>query len=163
MKFVAKKPKTAYGLLRAIQKVMREEPRRVYMGEWLVQGKDNIRHRFAEDFNAPTCNTVGCIAGWGKVLAKPRSKEDPDTLMAKLLGFTGEIMNPQSRLGSYVASNEQNAPNLAPLFYPETWPEDLKIKLYQHSRGTEGYVAIVCERIDRFIGEHEAHLRRQRI
>jgi hypothetical protein len=51
----------AYDLLSDVIAYMLEEPKRVYMGDWLIKGKDRIKDTFETD--GPACGTVGCIAG----------------------------------------------------------------------------------------------------
>lgn len=51
----------AYDLLTDIAAYITEEPKRIFMGDWLITGKDTIR-RYLDD-DGPVCGTVGCIAG----------------------------------------------------------------------------------------------------
>jgi hypothetical protein len=154
-----KKPKTAYGLLREIQREMRAEPLRVDMEEWLSREvAGNYKGR-----PAPACGTVGCIAGWGRVIAAPRSRKDSDVLMARLLGFKSDIKPSHYGGDGFVPSGGGFAPNLAPLFFTEQWPEPFRSRLHNEENGTAAYAEVVCDRIDAFIAEHSAHLRRTHI
>ncbi len=56
------KPKLNVRLLRKIQKMILEEPRRLNM--WLVQNHYSKRDVDNSEYNLPPCGTVGCIAGW---------------------------------------------------------------------------------------------------
>lgn len=58
--------KTAYGLMTDIRAYILEEPKRVYMGDWIIRGKKAIELKFETE--APVCGTVGCIAGNAMVL-----------------------------------------------------------------------------------------------
>lgn len=51
--------KNSYELLNDVVKVMREEPKRVRFGDWLMTFAGN---KFSKD--VPACGTIGCIAGW---------------------------------------------------------------------------------------------------
>lgn len=59
--------KTAYDLMSDIREYMIEEPKRVWMGDWLITGKGEIQRQFG--MKGPVCGTVGCIAGNASVLA----------------------------------------------------------------------------------------------
>lgn len=58
--------KTAYDLMTDIRAYILEEPKRIYMADWIIQGKDRIELQLATE--APICGTVGCIAGNATVL-----------------------------------------------------------------------------------------------
>jgi hypothetical protein len=72
------KAKTAYGLLRDVQKAVREEPRRANMGTFT----DKVD---PEAYNAPACGTVGCVAGWISILGG-QGMVDDDAPARRLLG-----------------------------------------------------------------------------
>lgn len=61
------KAKTAYGLLRDVQRVILAEPTRVNMGVFTAPADDVARIN-----RRPACNTVGCFAGWVNVLSVGR-------------------------------------------------------------------------------------------
>lgn len=149
------KPKTAYGLLRAVIKAITEEPLRLDMDRWLARG---VEETYFGDCGtrrpAPVCDTVGCIAGWCTQIAKPRVKEGFDVVATRLLGF-----KPQRLF--YGATT--HAEELSSLFLPNYWPSDLRHKLDKLGSGTPEYATVVVERIERFIDEHRAHLKRTKI
>lgn len=58
----------AYDLMSDIREYVLEEPKRVWMGDWLIKGHDKIKLYF--DVKGPACGTVGCIAGNASVLAE---------------------------------------------------------------------------------------------
>lgn len=55
----------SYDLMTDIAAYILEDPKRVYMGDWLMEG-DEIRERLNDE--GPVCGTVGCIAGNAEVL-----------------------------------------------------------------------------------------------
>lgn len=57
---------TAYGMLNAICRIAKEEPKRIKMSVCYARG-DQIYERGAYE-KRPACNTIGCIAGWTLVL-----------------------------------------------------------------------------------------------
>ena len=69
-----------------IERVILEEPKRIYMDTYTVNPK-NI-----DEADRPACNTVGCIAGWAVAIGKNkigklhRVKDIPDKAV-KLLGI----------------------------------------------------------------------------
>lgn len=146
-----KKPKTAYGLLRMIQKEIIKEPKRVNMDFWLAKGIEQMQVQGINRDLIPQCKTVGCIAGWGKTIVCPTSRRQPMKIMAELLGF--ECPDTYER--------EDNS--VGRLFYTTCWPRDLEHRLDEELPGTIGYALVVVERIEQFINEHKSHLRRQTI
>lgn len=58
--------KTAYGLMSDIAEYILEEPKRVFMGNWIIKGRHEIED--ALETKGPACGTVGCIAGNALVL-----------------------------------------------------------------------------------------------
>jgi hypothetical protein len=55
------KAKTAYGLLSEIRALILKEPKRYDQRDYLKTGDEAIGYY---GNNAPTCGTVGCVAGW---------------------------------------------------------------------------------------------------
>lgn len=56
---------TAYDLLTDIRAYILEEPKRIFMGDWILK-RNEVKRRL--DSEAPVCGTVGCIAGNADVL-----------------------------------------------------------------------------------------------
>lgn len=63
---------TTIGILKAVVKAIREEPRRYDQGDWICRfdeynmewiGADRLKH-------VPACGTIGCVAGWVDVLKR---------------------------------------------------------------------------------------------
>lgn len=80
------KAKTAYGLLRDVQRVILAEPKRANMGTFATDASDYFD---GDTSLAPACGTVGCFAGWVNVLSKGQTaafKAD-DTEAKELLGW----------------------------------------------------------------------------
>lgn len=57
------KAKTAWGLVQDVKRVMLEEPKRVWMKDYIVERNPALWP------NAPACGTVGCFAGWCSILS----------------------------------------------------------------------------------------------
>lgn len=125
--------KNAYDLMSDIKDYILEEPKRVYMGDWLMKGKEAIEHYF--ETAAPACGTVGCIAGNASVLTDntiPWSHAD-------------ELLSGDS---------EQLRRALNSLFY------DTDVDA---NYGTKKYARIVAGRITQFQKQHKEALRAVKI
>lgn len=142
------KPKTAYGLLMAVKRVILAEPKRVNMDLWLDK---HVTPENSGD-SAPACGTVGCIAGWCKAVMGRRLPAHVVT--HRLLGFKME----HNEWGS-----EEDHSTMRTLFYPESWPTLLRQRLGLLTPGTARYAQVVADRIDAFIAEHRTHLKRTKI
>lgn len=125
--------KTAYGLMSDIKAYILEEPKRVWMGDWVIEDMDEIKTDFGVE--GPACGTVGCIAGNVKILT----------------GNLGKMISTQ-RLAMDVLGGGSNdlEDDLYDLFH-ETHV-DAKY-------GTKKYARIVAKRIEEFQAEHEQELR----
>lgn len=87
------KAKTAYGLLSEIRKLILEEPKRYDQVSWLRTGRD-VKAVYGD--GAPSCGTVGCVAGW--VVALKGGKNDRVNVMGgarRILGIDGSYWNGQ--------------------------------------------------------------------
>jgi hypothetical protein len=72
------KATNAYDLLGDVITAIKEEPKRVYMEDWIKRGRQlnlMLKAEGLEKEDGPACGTVGCIAGWTTLLAarKPRA------------------------------------------------------------------------------------------
>lgn len=78
--------KTAYGLLSEIVALIRDEPRRLDMSMPLdTNAKDAYEL-------APSCGTVGCVAGWAVMLrGNPNAKIPITTQGADILGIPNAV------------------------------------------------------------------------
>lgn len=72
------KAKTAYGLLRDVQKAIASEPKRANMG--------TFTETLSPAEGGPACGTVGCFAGWVSLLAG-QGMISNDIGARKLLGY----------------------------------------------------------------------------
>lgn len=82
------KAKTAYGLLRDVQRAILNEPKRADM-ECFVMSQDQDEDGTTGDF--PACGTVGCFAGWVTLLAGANSynrsiRQNAATVAMNILG-----------------------------------------------------------------------------
>jgi hypothetical protein len=86
------KAKTAYGLLSEIRKLILEEPKRYDQENTLNTGRDAKEIYGAL---APSCGTVGCVAGWVAALKAPRrvNHEDPLDVADEILGLGDNDIN----------------------------------------------------------------------
>ena len=124
----------AYDLMTDIAAYILEEPKRIWMGFWMVQGNEAIRD--ALDKTGPACGTVGCIAGNTCLLTGriPRSQHNVWPRATQILsGKNGELES-----------------DLDTLFL------DTKVPARY---GTKRYAQIVASRIREFQYDHEADLR----
>lgn len=123
--------KTAYGLLSDIAAYILEEPKRVYMGDWVITNMDEIRDEFGVE--GPECGTVGCIAG-NALLLSGRPMQWVESNATDLLG--GADGNLQDDVDDLFLDVEVDAPY-----------------------GTKKYAQIVAKRIAKFQKEHKAALK----
>lgn len=129
------KAKTAYGLLREVQKLALEEPKRMKMSITLAQKGTETWFDVPEyPVEYPACQTVGCIAGWVTVL-KPTGKP-------------GVIDDAQAVLGLTDGQMEK-------LFMPPA--------LCRQPGQTPAHARAVSRHIDRFIAKHGSQLKRKKV
>lgn len=125
--------RTAYGLMSDIVTYILEEPKRIYMAAWAIQGKEEIQYELGSD--GPMCGTVGCIAGNALVLTNRNLPSSGISRIAKrVLG------------GNDIDLWE----GLEVLF------TDIDVSA---AYGTKKYARIVAKRITKFQKQHEAELR----
>jgi hypothetical protein len=122
-------------ILRKVQKALREEPKRLRMSLWT----DKLDSRF--NAYAPSCGTVGCIAGWVYMLTYKKSGaiENADFECCQAIKILGLPKNSNS---------------LSELFYVQNWPEDLFVKFMKTDTGSPEKAEVVCEVIDNFINKY---------
>jgi len=125
--------KTAYELMSDIAAYVLEEPKRLWMGDWIIEGEAEIEDFF--ETRGPVCGTVGCIAGNAVVL-------------------TGQAQNGRSTSTTateiLAGDNHMLRTSLQCLFLGTGVPAKY---------GTKKYARIVVERIEKFQEKHEAALR----
>lgn len=119
-------------LLRKVQAHILEEPKRLDMGAWGVHVNEGDG-----EWEAPTCGTVACIAGWTVALSQGLSGyeledlSDVSTLASELLGLNGA--------------------DACALFYAEDWPKRFRDQLNRRNPQTKAYALVVSHRIDHFL------------
>ena len=82
------KAKTAYGLLSDVCKLILEEPKRYSQRIYIARnGHDDFGEMSVVEY--PSCNTVGCVAGWVASLRTKRfAYEDTFNIARDILGLT---------------------------------------------------------------------------
>lgn len=123
----------AYDLMSDVKDYILEEPKRIWMDDWVIEGADRIKDRLG--ITGPECGTVGCIAGNVRVLTGNLDKACSTLNLA---------------LGILSDGNDGLADNLYYLFHST----DVDAKY-----GTKRYARIVAKRIDEFQRKHEVDLR----
>lgn len=137
--------KTAWGLWKDVRRAILAEPKRVDMGKWLATNP----RQFMDRQQAPACNTVGCLAGWGAALAAP-SRQIVVTIAHqwKAASYAQKFLIP------YSANRDADS-----LFHgggPYPFPKNA-------NPGTRSYVRAVVRNLDRWMKTHETALRRHRL
>lgn len=147
-------------LLRKIRDHILEEPKRVDMSFWLK--KYTKKQREASDI-IPACGTIGCIAGWAKVLTGSRSRRDISVIGAELLGLP--------YVDWWAADEDAPAWRILPdggilsperLFSPSNWDGGWYYPLERHNVGTRGYARVVAGYINYFIKRYGPPERKKR-
>ena len=129
--------------LRKVKELILEEPRRINMLHWLQVGsKKELTASLGVD--APSCGTIGCIAGWGATLACAES----DKKLKTLKGAAQHVTYAAIEAATYFGIDDLE---YYELFYDESWPEDLGIRLERSDPGTADYAAVVADAIERYI------------
>lgn len=112
-------------LLRKVQKHILEEPKRVWMGEWKIVGKQNIKYW---ELSPPACGTVACISGWAAILnGKPEDAYSATDIL------------------------ELNRDEASRLFFEVHWPEHFHRAIASAPVQSPEYAKVVSDRIDHFI------------
>lgn len=134
-------------LLQRVKASILEEPRRVNMCFFLDRA-DSV------GLLKPTCNTVGCIAGWAAAitwmdrnqgLSLANDEIDPIVDVFRSVDASARVLDLSHRQATE-------------LFYPDPswgygdgWPEDLLFRLRKLRPQRPAYARVVAEGIDRFI------------
>lgn len=125
--------KNAYDLMSDIKEYILEEPKRVFMGDWLITDMGDIEDIL--ETTGPACGTVGCIAGNAVMLTDADREKDTCRTALNLLGGDNKILRNQLQYRLFL---------------------DTEV----HARyGTKKYARIVAQRIVKFQQEHEQALR----
>lgn len=120
--------KTPIGILKAVVRLIREEPRRYDQGDYIFQGNPKNGDRTAAGAPLPPCGTVCCVAGWVAVGKREGNRISPYSnahdQAQEILGLTGD--------------------QAWDLFSSEAIPSNLK-------EGTKAYVKAGVRHIERFM------------
>lgn len=119
-------------LLRRIQKVILEEPKRIRMGTWVT------KHHEIPLEQLPACNTIACIAGWAVSLKEKRLAEQLERIW----------LDVEDRACEALELKTQSADKL---FYSTRWPEKFQARLGRCKEGSRPYAKVVSDRIEHFI------------
>lgn len=143
-KLPTSKAKTAYGLLSEIAALALQEPKRMRMSTWLNR---KAKRMYGADAT-PACGTVGCIAGWGAILAG--TKREQRALERSGAEFDGVI--PWKAIGARIFGlNESDALQL------------FKADGIAGNQGTLQHARNVVKCIRRFQQQHAAQLKAKRV
>lgn len=131
-------------LLRKIQAIVLEEPKRLVMERWISIPVDR------RDSRVPECGTMGCVAGWATLLSRQAQQKD---------STFRELAEEIRELGSIVQHTGATALKLdhgqaTRLFYLNSWPPDFANAFTGASQYPDYLVRranITSLRIDRFI------------
>lgn len=130
-------------LLRQIQTVILEEPKRVDMGDWIDSRRTNL----------PECGTVGCIYGWAKAITTSLRGKELSNLVWGMEGMDGTD-------GRYLDDGAKllglTEPQACRLFFDCDWPARFRHALNRAKRQTPEYAQVVSDRIDHFIATEGA-------
>src|SRR5882672_4453118 len=130
-------------LLEKVKAAILAEPRRINMDHWLTKKIDTDQDVWLDakpKHSEPPCGTVGCIAGWTVVLAK-RQRE-----VKRRGAAVGDVFAIETIAGEVLDLASSRA-----LFYPNSWPEQFRLRLVAQRHGTKAYATVVADRIDFFI------------
>lgn len=143
-------------LFKKIKKHIKARPARLRMDNWLRTGDAKSEYHNSmpgygepDRFKLPECGTVGCIAGWAYVLARPDLEKDPNF---KLSLRSGGSIN----IASYGAKDLGITQGIKPfeLFYVDYWPQPW-VDNYRNAKTQKERAKIVCEIIDEFIRQYQ--------
>lgn len=121
-------------LLKKVKRAILREPKRLCMYYWLDVDPTPSR--------APSCGTVGCIAGWTAILAKRKSGSIRLTAHQFIGGATASVVAECALKLSHGQARR--------LFHLGEWPVKLGEE-YENARTHRQHAQIAAKRIDLFI------------
>jgi hypothetical protein len=135
-----------------IKTLMREEPRRVNLRNWINTGPNP-----AGSSIRPPCQTVGCIAGWADIVGYLRSINQAPTneVIKEQYGDTFRIAITETVVPRAIQTLQISEWEAFVLFIPPRWPFELKKALSEHDPQTKEYVDVVIKAIDEFLENSE--------
>lgn len=145
--FPKTRAKTAWGLMKAVNRVLLSEPQRLYMGNW-ISSFQNREQSYQEESLAPRCGSVGCYAGW-----------------VAMLHFGREVFGVQSNVLALLVGD--NSPGTYQLrmqlteAFLNTTVLDPQGNLLR--RGTKPYARAIVARFERIMEEHKTFLKARHV
>lgn len=134
-------------LLQRVKQHILEEPARLRMEVWAVQGEPGTTkytttpgYNEPNEYKFPACGTVACIAGWTALLNNPQADLDSSEVRSE---YAETLLGIKS---TYIPFD---------LFYVDHWPLEL-MNAYIQTKASdiEGRAQIVGRVIDRYIDEY---------
>lgn len=125
--------KNAYDLMTDIKEYILEEPKRVWMGGWIIKGHANIEDMF--EVKGPACGTVGCIAGNAVLLTGTNTNHGIAGPALRILGGPNYELQHSLEFDLFLNTG------------------------VDANYGTMRYARIVAKRIEKFQKQHETELR----
>lgn len=151
--------KKGVALLQKVKQAILEEPKRLNMSFWgVVINPDNSE--MIEEYEAPSCNTVGCIAGWTVLYGKPKvwadlQKEAKEVygdvvLVERNINVVGEATK---LLG--LSDDDSGEADLlyTKLFYENNWDQK-SYSAYHTAKTPKQRAKVTAKVIDNFIADH---------
>lgn len=124
-------------LFEKIKTHVREEPKRLYMGDWVMRKLPSLDDNRPDFF--PECGTVACMAGWAVLLNTPL---DP-------LYVRSYLVESQARKALDIDGEQASG-----LFYVGNWPKEF-LRAYTGTEDRKERAEIFCSRIDHFLQHGE--------
>ncbi len=153
------KAKNAYDLLDDVCKVILEEPKRYDQGDWIVSIASDYSTPAAAvkcqtPYPIPACGTIGCVAGWTALLARPTIAVHVDRLDAQVMGDAVRILGinrgQATRLFDGGAVRNQ-------------WRQDFGNNKKFPMTGTMGYAKLGVAHIREFMKDYADQLRAHKV
>lgn len=153
------KATTAWELFQDVKQVIREEPKRLWMGHWAAN-EDTIKDildllndcYLPHPTRGPECDTMGCLGGWGAHLRGLPFRDDVGLFSSdyfmRLFGVSMPPLQCSPREWAFYCDMKCLFLGDDPYLFPAT-------ELY----GTQQYVDEVCANLDRFLSQWEPELR----
>jgi hypothetical protein len=165
----------AYDLLSDVVTCIRNEPRRLDMGHWLMTGERLDRFLTVKDHlrRGPGCGYAGCCAGWIVMLKIPTERID---FKSEVVETASDDPGPIIGVGHLAARmlDLSDMRDVAKLFEAEVrrweldptveeepeWEKGVNGELFDHLHyGSGEYVQAVVNRIEKFQRKYETELR----
>lgn len=129
-------------LLLKVKAHILEEPKRICMNTWIVNTAQCLR---VKGLMTPKCGTVGCIYGWGRILAKGAKAWNNRWTPPEVFSFEDKA----TLFGLDTAEGRR-------LFLDAFWPVQFEERLAVAKPQSSAYARVVADRIDHFIATNGA-------